>query len=517
MGEVHRARDSKLGREVAIKVLPEAFAKDAERVARFEREARLLAALNHPRIASIYGFDHTDGAHFLVLELAPGESLASRLARGPLPVAEAVQVARQVADGLEAAHDKGIVHRDLKPGNIQVSADGQVKLLDFGLAKAFAPDPTAPDSSQSPTVTSGGTRYGVILGTAAYMSPEQARGQELDRRTDVWVFGCVLYECLAGTRAFPGLTVSDTIVAVLEREPDWNALPARTPPSVRRLLRRCLRKDPRSRQRDIGDARLELEDDSAEAPASAPGARRSPLPPLAAGLAVLALVAAAAFVLGSRDRGDVTHEQPRLKRLTWDGGIATDPALSPDGSMVVYASNRGDESNLDLWLQRVAGIVQLVRAAAAEYGRRGVRVNALGPGVVDTPLTAPIKANPGWYGAYAQESILNRWASPDEMAWPHGLPAERRRQLRDRHRSFRRRRLDGPGRPLHPARDVRRGVTVRRGFRPRAAALDRGGPGSPRPQLARKVASSASSCSKVSPRAPVLPEAMASSRACFDG
>src|SRR4029453_1774937 len=235
MGEVYRARDTKLGREVAIKILPEAFARDPDRLARFEREARLLAALNHPRIGAIYGFEQLAGMHCLVLELAAGETLATRLSRGPLAIAEAIDVVRQLADGLQAAPGRGILHRDLKPGNIQLAADGQVKVLDFGLAKALDSDPTSADSSQSPTVTSGGTHHGVILGTAAYMSPEQARGQLLDRRTDVWAFGCVLYECLTGARAFPGLTVSDTIAAVLGREPDWNVLPARTPPNPRPL------------------------------------------------------------------------------------------------------------------------------------------------------------------------------------------------------------------------------------------------------------------------------------------
>ena len=196
MGEVFRARDTKLGRDVALKVLPELFAQDPERLARFEREARLLASLSHPRVAAIYGIEHADGVHFLVLELAAGESLAARLERGALPLQECVEVARQLADGLEAAHERGIVHRDLKPGNVQIAADGRVTVLDFGLAKAFAPESGAVDASQSPTVTSGGTRYGVILGTSAYMSPEQARGQAVDKRTDLWAFGCVVYECL---------------------------------------------------------------------------------------------------------------------------------------------------------------------------------------------------------------------------------------------------------------------------------------------------------------------------------
>jgi hypothetical protein len=327
------------------------------RDSKLAREARLLAALTHPRIAAIYGFEHLDGVHFLVLELAAGESLAERLSRGPLPLAEAVGVARQIADGLEAAHEKGIVHRDLKPGNVQLAPDGQVKVLDFGLAKAFVADPASVDSSESPTVTSGGTRYGVILGTAAYMSPEQARGQALDKRTDVWAFGCVLYECLTGARAFPGLTVSDTIAAVLEREPEWNALPARTPASVGRLLQRCLRKDARVRLRDIADARLELEGDPPAAAGTtvSSGPRARPALRWGAALAALALVASGGWWLGVRQAGSAAPRQPRLTRLTWDGGVATDPALSPDGTLVAYASNRGDESNLDLWVQRVAG------------------------------------------------------------------------------------------------------------------------------------------------------------------
>jgi serine/threonine protein kinase len=356
MGEVHRARDTKLGREVAIKVLPRHFAQDAERLARFEREARLLAALNHPRIAAIYGLEHVDGVRFLVLELAAGQTLAARLARGPLPLLAAIDVARQLVDGLDAAHEKGIVHRDLKPGNVQLGPDGQVKILDFGLAKASVADPASADSSQSPTQTSGGTRQGVALGTAAYMSPEQARGQAVDKRTDVWAFGCVLYECLTGARAFPGFTVADSITAVLEREPDWQALPAGTPAPIRRLLRRCLRKDPRDRLRDVADARVDLEDDAPAAPGTLvtrpPGLPRVPL--AAGALATLALVAGGGWWLGSREPAS-DAPRTRLTRLTWDGGVATDPALSPDGTLLAFASNRGGESHLDLWVQRVAG------------------------------------------------------------------------------------------------------------------------------------------------------------------
>ena len=259
MGEVYRARDANLGRDVAIKILPEIFSTDADRRARFEREARLLAALNHPHIAAIYGVEQIDGARALVLELVDGDTLAERLARSPLPVSEALRAARQIADALDEAHEKGIVHRDLKPANIKITPDGIVKVLDFGLAKAAGGDGSSPDRSQSPTVSIG-TRDGVILGTGAYMSPEQARGKAIDKRTDVWAFGCVLYEMLTGRAAFAGDTLSDTIAAILELEPDWSALPAATPAAVRRLISRCVEKDPKRRLRDIGDARSEIDD-----------------------------------------------------------------------------------------------------------------------------------------------------------------------------------------------------------------------------------------------------------------
>jgi len=262
MGEVYRARDIKLNREAAIKVLPAAFAQDAEGVARLRREAQVLASLNHPHIASIYGLEETDGTLALALELVEGDDLAQRLARGAIPVDEAVAYAKQLVEGLEAAHEKGIVHRDLKPANIKVTRDGLVKVLDFGLAKAYHGDAGQPgsDPSQSPTMTRHVTEAGVILGTAAYMSPEQARGKAVDKRADIWAFGVVLFEMLAGRRLFAGETVSDTLAAVLTREPDWTLLPSSTPAGVRRLLTRCLERDPKKRLRDIGDARLELED-----------------------------------------------------------------------------------------------------------------------------------------------------------------------------------------------------------------------------------------------------------------
>ena len=259
MGEVYRARDTKLGREVAIKILPSAFTRDTERRARFEREARVLATLNHPHIGAIYGLEHADGVQALVLELVDGETLADRIARGPIPLNEAMTMARQMADALEAAHEKGIVHRDLKPANIKITPDGIVKVLDFGLAKAASGD-TATADLQSPPITVGGTQEGIILGTAAYMSPEQARGRTADKRADVWAFGVVLYEMLTGRQAFGGETTSDVLAKVIEREPDWTALPASTPPRLRELLRRCGRKDPKTRLQAIGDARIQIEE-----------------------------------------------------------------------------------------------------------------------------------------------------------------------------------------------------------------------------------------------------------------
>jgi eukaryotic-like serine/threonine-protein kinase len=263
MGEVYRARDSRLHRDVAIKALPASLASDPERLARLAREARLLASLNHPNVAAIYGLEEADGSPFLVMECVEGESLAQKLAAGPLPVDEALAVCSQVAAGLEAAHGAGVIHRDLKPANVMVRPDGSVKILDLGLARSV--EPTSGDPSLSPTVTSAPTGTGVILGTAAYMSPEQARGRALDKLTDVFSFGCVLYECLTGRRAFHGETISDSLAAILRAEPDWSALPPDTPEQVRRVLRRCLQKDSRKRLHDIADARIELEE-AASAP-----------------------------------------------------------------------------------------------------------------------------------------------------------------------------------------------------------------------------------------------------------
>jgi Tol biopolymer transport system component len=293
MGEVYRARDSRLGRDVAIKVLPTAAALDPDRLARFDREARLLASLNHPHIATIHGIEHSDGVRGLVLELVEGETLADIIARGPVPLREALRLAGQIADALDAAHAKGVIHRDLKPANIKVTPERQIKVLDFGLAKAFAPSELDADVSAQPTVTSAGTREGLVVGTAAYMSPEQARGLSIDKRTDIWAFGCVLYEMLTGRLAFAAGTMSDTIAAVLQREPDWSALPSSLPPEVARLLRRCLEKDVARRLRDIGNTRADLDESGA---AGAPPASAATRPIRASGWMVW-LPTAAAVIL----------------------------------------------------------------------------------------------------------------------------------------------------------------------------------------------------------------------------
>src|SRR5436190_23884647 len=263
MGEVYRARDTRLDRDVAVKILPEAFTADADRVARFQREAKVLASLSHPNIAIIHGLEHADGAgaHALVMELVEGEDLAQRIARGPLPLAEALPIARQIAEALEAAHEHGIVHRDLKPANIKVRADGTVKVLDFGLAKMMEPAlAMSGNAMTSPTLSIHATQAGIILGTAAYMSPEQAAGKPVDKRSDLWAFEVVLMEMLTGRPVFAGETVSHVLAAVLRAEPDWTTLPAGTSTPIRRLLRRCLEKDRKRRLDSAAAARLEIDE-----------------------------------------------------------------------------------------------------------------------------------------------------------------------------------------------------------------------------------------------------------------
>ena len=258
MGEVYRAKDKKLKREVAIKVLPDEFSLDHDRVSRFQREAEVLASLNHPNIAAIYDLAAHEQAQFLVLELVGGETLAELIARGPIPLEEALTIAKQIAEALEAAHEKGVIHRDLKPANIKITADGKVKVLDFGLAKIRESSATS-NLSNSPTLMTAATS-GVILGTAAYMSPEQAKGKVVDRATDVWAFGCVLYEMLTGCQVFEGETVGEILAGIFKSEPDWSHLPVDTPADIRKLLRRCLQKDTSRRFRDAGDVRIEIEE-----------------------------------------------------------------------------------------------------------------------------------------------------------------------------------------------------------------------------------------------------------------
>ena len=272
MGEVWRARDTRLSRDVALKVLPESLSRDPERLQRFEREAQVLASLNHPNIAAIYGVEEAGATTALVLELVEGPTLDERIGAGRLSIDDAASIARQVAEALEYAHEHGVVHRDLKPANVKLTADGRVKVLDFGLAKAIAADPAGrSDSAVSPTITSLGTIAGVVLGTAAYMAPEQARGTNVDRRADIWAFGVVLWEMLAGKRLFDDATVSDTLAAVLRAPVPWDELPASVPPGIVRLLKRCLDRDPRKRLRDIGEARIALETLGAEPqPVAAP-------------------------------------------------------------------------------------------------------------------------------------------------------------------------------------------------------------------------------------------------------
>jgi eukaryotic-like serine/threonine-protein kinase len=355
MGEVYRARDTKLGRDVAIKILPRAFANDPDRLTRFDREARVLASLNHPHIGAIYGLDAIDGTPALVLELVEGDTLAERLAHGPLPVAEVWTIATQLAEALEAAHERGIIHRDLKPANIKITPAGVVKVLDFGLAKAVAGDASSPDLTQSPTLTVGGTRDGLILGTAAYMSPEQARGLAVDKRTDIWAFGCVLYEMLSGHLAFDGATVSDTIAAIIEREPRWDTIPA----NARPLLRRCLEKDPKKRLRDIGDAMAWVEQArggaDATLTATVPSNLRSRWRQL--GLVVAGGAMASAIVWWAQwpqpSVRPVRLEVAESKKMRLFRGAAM--TVSPDGQSMVFPAI-GEDGVTRYWLRSLDGV-----------------------------------------------------------------------------------------------------------------------------------------------------------------
>jgi Tol biopolymer transport system component len=353
MGEVYQARDTRLSRNVALKVLPDAVAHDHDRLARFTREAQALAALNHPRIAQIYGVEDVEARSALVLELVEGPTLAERLLRGPLPLDEALRVATQIAEALEAAHDAGIVHRDLKPANIKLTPSGAVKVLDFGLAKVYVDEPVAPsrDVSLSPTITAGGTRAGVVVGTAAYMSPEQARGGHVDKRADVWAFGCVLFEMLSGRTAFGADTVPDTVVRVLSVEPDLSALPGHTPAPLVSLLRRCLQKDVARRMRDIADAWLQIEDLTTRAPQTLE-APRSKARIAHAGWIVAGLALVTLAVMGVIAMRQAPSEQP-VVRLNLATPGAVDPfafAISPDGRAVAYQAQIDGPARL--WVRR---------------------------------------------------------------------------------------------------------------------------------------------------------------------
>ncbi len=359
MGEVYRARDTRLGRDVALKLLPPQFNADPDHVARFKREAQLLASLNHPHIGAIYGFEDSGNLPALVLELVEGDTLNDRVRRGPLPLAEALAVAQQIADALDAAHRAGIIHRDLKPSNIKITPDGVVKVLDFGLAKALAVEGSPADQANFVTMSGSRTIGGMILGTAAYMSPEQARGQPVDKRTDIWAFGCVLYEMLTGCLAFARGTVTDTLAAVVGAEPEWKSLPADTPGSVRRLLTRCLQKDTRRRLHDIADARIEVEDAMATPAEPAP----TQVPPrrwrrVVFSALSLAMAIALVFLWVARNRAGRPAAEPsppetRVIRLTNLPGLGESPAISPDGRSVAFTGGVGGIRQV--FVQLIAG------------------------------------------------------------------------------------------------------------------------------------------------------------------
>jgi len=356
MGEVYRARDSKLKRDVAIKILPDAFAREPERISRFEREAEALGSLSHSNIATVHDFEQSAGRHFLVMELVEGETLADRVMRGALPIEEALGIAGQIAQALEAAHQKGIVHRDLKPSNVKFAGDGRLKVLDFGLAKCFGDDVASIEPANSPTVLAG-TAAGLILGTAAYMSPEQARGQSVDKRTDIWALGCVLYEMLTGRPAFGSDNLSDTIAAVLRGEPNWRRLPDQTPPRICLLLQRCLRKDPRQRVHDAADVRIELDDAGTASSPPAMGTPSSPavrLAPIALAWLGAAVIASTLWWLGARSSGETAtpiHLSLVSSSLTSSAlylNANHQVAISPDGKVIVYVANHAGKRQLFL-------------------------------------------------------------------------------------------------------------------------------------------------------------------------
>ena len=360
MGEVYCARDTRLGRNVALKVLPEAFARDSGCMARFEREAKVLASLNHPHIASIYGLEESGSTRALVMELVEGPTLSKRIKQGPIPLEEVLPMAKQIAEALEYAHERGIIHRDLKPSNVKVAPEGQVKVLDFGLAKALEGEASEEELQDSPTLTAAATRGGVLLGTAAYMSPEQARGKKVDRRADIWAFGCVFFEMLTGQRTFTGETISDMLAAVIRAEPEWSSLPASTSPRVRELLRRCLTKDPTQRLQAIGDARIAIEEilsGEAATPPSEAEERRKRLAPLVwsiGGLILGGLLTAAALLTRSSRTPPLA---PVRLSVPLPPGVAFDNAqpnlaVSPDGMQIAYSA-RNASGAYQIYLRRL--------------------------------------------------------------------------------------------------------------------------------------------------------------------
>ena len=379
MGEVYQAHDTKLGRDVAIKILPETFAHDPDRLSRFQREAKMLASLNHPNIATIYGLEQSNGTSYLVMELVSGETLAERIKReGAVPVEEALTICKQITEALEAAHEKGIIHRDLKPANVKVTSDGKVKVLDFGLAKAFAGDTITEDIGNSPTLSQAATMQGVILGTAAYMSPEQARGKVVNKSTDIWAFSCVLYELLCGRPAFEGEDVTEILAAVVKTEPDWNHLPESSPPAIRVLLRRCLRKDRRQRFQDATDVRIEIEEAMAWIAEGGADAHALASPPtqrkigdyFAWAIAALFLLTTIGLAVGLsylyRSEGEAASVRFFLfppDKTSFDSGAAgagfATGTISPDGRRLAFTAKDASGKVL-LWVRPLDGLAPQV-------------------------------------------------------------------------------------------------------------------------------------------------------------
>ena len=403
MGQVWQATDTQLNREVALKILPDAFAADPDRLARFKREAQILASLNHPNIAAIYGIEEAEGTRALVLELVEGPTLADRISKGPIPLDEALPIAKQMAEALEAAHEAGVIHRDLKPANVKVKGDGTVKVLDFGLAKALDPNPEG-DPSQSPTLTAAATQMGVIMGTAAYMSPEQAAGQTSDKRSDAWSFGVVLYEMLTGQRLFTGETVSHVLAKVLDRELDLSALTTSTPPPIRRLLRRCLERKPKRRLSDLGEALSHLDEVSApvdEAPTVVPS-----VPPVVqpAGWRQALPLALGALIVGGLITGLATWsmtrpESARLVRFAVSPDDAVplfvaisspDIAISPDGERIAYLTGSIGNGAERLHVRPLEQLTSETLVADGELNSPFFSPDSQSVGFYDLSVTPPV-------------------------------------------------------------------------------------------------------------------------------